>query len=529
VSPDSPYLAALAAGLERLERVLIRVWQIISFLGVLTGVAYAGFVSRPLGFACAAGASAFFIWFVVVGHLADRGEAPASLPTVNAAIEALVPWVFFLAVVWAKGAEYALASWVPPFLYCSAIVSQVVRLRVWAPTILGVSGAVAYPAVYWTFVVERLPASAAEVLINQPTTQHVRAVTLAVSGVVASLLVLGLHAVVLGAESVARERELGGRFRILRDHSVGATGVVYEGEYRPEGGFSRRVAIRRYHPHVTEHAELMQGFRAAAERAARLVHPNFVQVVDFLRAAGNHFLVLEWVDGVSLDALTRGARANRQGLSPELVAYIGLELFTGLAHAHAAALDDEGKPLAVLHRDLAPDAVLVSIAGEVKIGGFAVARALRDFNRHSDGHAGYMPPERAQGVVDARGDLYSVCAILFELLLGRRHVPGEPARPSAMRGELGTEWDELFARGLADAPEARAESALTLLALLARVPRRDATETRAELGRLVEHVRQSHAALSGGWDQPGAGGSRTAPSVPCRAARRPPLRRRRSR
>jgi serine/threonine protein kinase len=141
-------------------------------------------------------------------------------------------------------------------------------------------------------------------LLNQPSTQHARSVTLAASGLIGTLLVFGLHSVIVGAESAARERELGGRFRVVRDYSAGATGVLYEGEYCPEGGFSRKVAIRRFHGHVAEHAELLDGFRQAAFRAAQLVHPNIVQVHDFLRTKGAHYLVLEWVDGVSLDALT---------------------------------------------------------------------------------------------------------------------------------------------------------------------------------------------------------------------------------
>lgn len=480
--------------------MLTRVWQILAVLGVLTGLAYAAFISRSLGFACAVGSSLFLIWFVIAGHLVDRGEAPRALSSVNAVVEALIPWAFLVAVTASKGAEYALGSWVPPFLFCSGIVSQVARLRLWGPAILGLSGALAYPVTYWLFVVERLPPSARDFLLNQPATQHVRSVTLAVSGLIGTLLVLGLHAVIVGAEGAARERELGGKFRIVREHSVGATGVVYEGEYCLEGGFARRVAIRRFHPHVAEHADLMDGFKQAADIGARLVHPNIVQVEDFMRADGAYFLVLEWVEGASLDALTRTARATGQGLAPEVVAYVGLELLAGLAHAHAGALGEDGRPLGELHRDLCPDCLLVSGAGEVKIGGFAVARTLRDFNRVSEGHIGYMPPERASGVVDVRGDLYSAGAILWELLLGRRRAPGESSRPSELRGDLPPTWDAFFARALSDVPEARAESAMELMSLLAAVPRRDASATRAELAALVGHVRASQAARTGAYN-----------------------------
>jgi serine/threonine-protein kinase len=497
---ETPYLSALSSGLGRLERVLLRVWQLLSVLGIATGLAYGVLVSRPLGFACALGSSLFLIWFVVAGHLADRGEAPRSLTGINAAVEALVPWAFMLAISVSKGAEYALASWVPPFLFCSCIVTHVARLRLWAPAVLGLSGALAYPLIYWSFIVARLPPSAHEFLINQPSTQHARTVTLAVSGLVGTFLVMGLHAVVTGAEKAARERELGGRYRIVRDHSSGATGAVYEGEYCPEGGFTRRVAIRRFHSHVAEHADLMHGFCTAAEETARLVHPNIVQVLDFLRAAGSHFLVLEWVDGVSLDALTRSARATRQGFDPELVAYVGLEMLAGLAHAHAGVLGGDGDPVCVLHRDLSPDAVLVSTNGEVKLGGFAVASALREFNRQSEGHVGTMAPECSGGAPDVRSDLYSGGAILWEMLLGRRRAPGESVCVTASRSDLAPEWDAFFARAVADDPEARAGSAMELMSLLAAVPRREASTTRKHLASLVTQLRASHAARTGVFD-----------------------------
>ncbi len=503
---ESPFLIALSSGLERLERILLRVWQLLSLLGIVTGLLYASLVSRPLGYASALGSALFLIWFVIAGNLADRGEAPKSLSSINAAVEALVPWAFLLAIAWSNGPEYALASWVPPFLFCSCIVTHVARLRLWAPAVLGVSGALAYPATYWLFVVDRLPPSAMGFLINQPATQHARSVTLAASGLIGTLLVFGLHAVVVGAEGAARERELGGRFRVVRDHSAGATGVLYEGEYCPEGGFTRRVAIRRFHSDVAEHSELMEGFRKAAFEAAHLVHPNIVQVHDFMRTKGAHYLVLEWVEGVTLDALTRTARATRQGLDPELVAYVGLELFAGLAHAHAAALGPDGQPLRVLHRDLSPDGVLVSVAGEVKLGGFAVAVALRDFNRQSEGHHGYMAPECATGVVDERSDLYSAGAILWELLLGRRRAPGETTLSTEIRPNLTPEWDQFFSRAIAPDPAHRAESAMEAMALLAAVPRREATVTRHELAALVGHVRASQAARTGAYDALSADG-----------------------
>lgn len=495
---DTPYLIAVSAGLQRLERMLLRVWQITCLAGTVTGVLYGLGVSRTLGFGCAAAASAFLVWFVLAGHLFDRGSVPRVLPTLSAAVEAFVPWVFTIVITLSSGAEYALASWVPPFLFCSVLVSHVARLRPWMPFVLGISGALLFPALYWAFVRERIPEDVAGFLVNQPVTQLARSVTLFASGVIASLLVLGLQSAIRGAESAARERDLSGKYRMESEIASGATGVVYLATYCPEGGFEQPVAVRRLHSHISDHAELLDAFREAAALATRLTHPNIVQVRDFLRVGEAHYLVMEWVEGMTLDVLSRITRKAGKGLVPSVVAHVGMELLAGLEHAHVGALGWDGAPLRLLHRDICPERVLVSNTGEVKINGFAVARSLRDFSRTSEGHSGYMPPERAQGIVDERGDLYAVGMVLWELLLGVRRQPGDSTRATAQRADLHPSWDDFFDAALADAPELRAATASDLWALLSRAAETPPLEARQALGDLVVAIREDLAAGGSG-------------------------------
>jgi hypothetical protein len=494
---DTPYLVAVTAGIQRLERMLLRVWQIVCLAGVATGVIYGLTISRPLGFACAAVSSAFLIWFVLAGHLFDRGAVPRLMPTLNAVAEATVPWVFTVVITLSNGAEYALASWVPPFLFCAVLIAHVARLRPWMPVLLGLTGALFFPTLYWLFVRQRLPDDSLAFLINQPTTQVVRSLTLLAAGLIASLLVLGLQSAILGAEGAARESDLAGKYRVLSEVAAGATGVVYQAVYCPEGGVELPVAVRRFHSQVTHHEQMVEAFRDAARTAMLLTHPNIVQVRDFLRAAGAHFLVMEWVDGVTLDVLSRNARASGRGIAPEVVAEIGMEMCAGLEHAHAGALGPDGEPVAALHRDLCPEHVFLSRSGEVKLGGFAVARALRDFNRTSEGHADYMPPERAAGVVDERGDLFSVGVMLWELLLGRRRQSGEEPQVSRERPDLAA-WDSVFTAVLADDPRERVGTASELWSLLAKTSTALPADTRRALGALVRAVGEDVAAGGAG-------------------------------
>ena len=208
-------------------------------------------------------------------------------------------------------------------------------------------------------------------------------------------------------------------------HRLGAGGMAetFVAVRRGPAGFEQRVCIKRILPAYESDLDFVASFLEEARTSAALRHANIVQVVDFgmNESDGSHYLALELVDGMDLRALMQREHA----FDPELVTLVALELAAALAHAHA---EDEGRP-AVVHRDLSPSNVLVSRAGEIKLTDFGIARVIGGAHRTASGvikgKVPYMPPEYIDGgLFDARGDLFSLGVMLFELCHGQRPFDG---------------------------------------------------------------------------------------------------------
>jgi Protein kinase domain len=458
--PDRARETAALAEVQRLERLIVRLWQLTSVFGVVTGAVYALAVSRALGLGCALASALFLTWFALVGYLLDRNRGSRALTTINTLVEAMVPWAFTVVIVLTRGAPYALASWVPPFLFSACIVAYVVRLRPWLPLVFGFVGAVFYPVVYFALMRDRIPEDARQLLINQPATQFTRSFALMGAGMIATLLAVGLRHVVRTAEGSSNVL---GRYRIGRELGSSPTGVVYSARYRPEGGFDRRVMLRRLPPGTSEHAELVLAFRQQAELATHLVHPNIVQVLDFGTADTTHVVITEFADGVTLDPLKQRVLATGTPLDPALVRYIGVSILSALEFAHGGVRDNDGNVTSHFLRDLCPARVFLFRNGLVKIGGFSVPPSIRDLGRARSGHEEYMAPEQRHGICDARSDLYSTAAILWELLVAK---PFRADAALAVEFDANSGWDVFFASALAAEPDQRAASARELSKIL---------------------------------------------------------------
>jgi serine/threonine-protein kinase len=165
-----------------------------------------------------------------------------------------------------------------------------------------------------------------------------------------------------------------------------------------------------------------------AKLAARLSHANVVQVFDLGREDGRLFIAMEYVEGFDLNDLLRRCSRTKIPLPFELGVHVISEALKGLDYAHRR-LDDAGRPLEIVHRDVSPSNLLVSFEGEVKVCDFGIARANDAIDGHEGqeleealkGKAGYMSPEHARGrPIDARADVFAAGIILWELAAGRR-------------------------------------------------------------------------------------------------------------
>jgi serine/threonine-protein kinase len=269
---------------------------------------------------------------------------------------------------------------------------------------------------------------------------------------------------------------LKGRYAIDGQLGVGGMGEVLAGWALGREGFARRVAVKRILSTYSADPQIRALFTREAQLSARLAHPNVIAVLDFdADEAGGLFLVMEYVDGVSLDALARAP------LPVAVAVHIVADLLRGLAHAHGLELPDGTRGL--VHRDVSPHNAMVTWAGMTKLGDFGIAKALHAArSRYSvaRGKPPYMSPEQLRGEsLDGRSDLFSVGAILWELLSGepvfQRDAPMATIKavlmdpipsPRARRPEIPADVEAVTMRLLAREPVHRYESAEAVLAAL---------------------------------------------------------------
>jgi serine/threonine-protein kinase len=502
--------AALAQESRRLDLLVNRVAQVVFGGGALAGVMIALVVSRPVGLSFAAASALYFVASTVLAHFYERGTDRPILHAATAVMEGTMPWVFTLWMTLSRGAGFALSSWIPPLLYAGMLVSGIVRLRPMVCAAGGVAGGVIYALLYLLVIRDHLSTWDAQNVIFEPGLQLSRALLLVFAGGVAALMTVGLRSVVARAERSVRQRDLFSKYQLVRPIAAGGMGEVFEARYCPEGGFERRVAVKRIAPVHAQDRSFVQRFRAEAELTAHLAHPNIVQVMDFGRMGDSYFLAMEYVDGITLTTLLERCAVSGRLLAPDVVGYIGRELLAGLAYAHTARRAD-GAPLRVVHCDLCPNNVLVSRIGEVKIIDFGVARALRSSEAAKQsavrGHVNYLAPEAIRArPIDERTDLHATGLILWELLVGKplfeltdvvrtleAIVAHEPSRVTALRSEVDPAWDDFFVRALARDPKDRFASASEMAEALGEIAGTRNEVAADRVSELVEAFRSSRS------------------------------------
>ncbi len=187
------------------------------------------------------------------------------------------------------------------------------------------------------------------------------------------------------------------------------------------GGASKSVAIKFIAASMAGNDRHRKMFLDEARLSMLLSHSNVVQVFDAGQDGERMYMVMEWVDGLNLSQISQLARASGQALSMSLVGYVIGEVLQGLSYAHT--LRHEGHQLGIIHRDISPHNVLVSLSGEVKLADFGVARLSTEETSgvHIKGKLRYMAPEHLAGRTKSpKVDLFGAGAILHELLAGDR-------------------------------------------------------------------------------------------------------------
>jgi serine/threonine protein kinase len=255
-----------------------------------------------------------------------------------------------------------------------------------------------------------------------------------------------------------------GRYQLLRKIASGGMGQVFLARADGASGFEKLLVIKRVLPHLAEDNEFLQMFLEEARIAARLNHPNLVQIFELGEEGGSSYLAMEYVPGEDLRRLDRLARSKDQRVPLGLACRIIADAAAGLHHAHLAT-DAHGQPLQLVHRDVSPQNILVGYSGAVKLIDFGVAKAAGRAQMTQSGvlkgKVPYFSPEQAQGKsIDHRSDQFALAIVFWELLTGQRLFKADDdlatlervrtcnvAAPSTIT-EVPAELDELVMRAL---------------------------------------------------------------------------------
>lgn len=206
---------------------------------------------------------------------------------------------------------------------------------------------------------------------------------------------------------------------------------VFRAEEPRSVGEPRVVVVKRMLPSLAADPAARAMFEEEAWLASQVRHPNIVEIFGHGTAEERPYISMEFVRGVNLSQITHYLRVNSLELSLGLALYITHELLAGLQAVHDATGAD-GAPLHIVHHDISPSNILLSVHGQVKIGDFGIARTrMRQEHPHAPlnesarGKLGYLAPEQVNGLpADQRADVFSAAVIAAELLMGRSLFSG---------------------------------------------------------------------------------------------------------
>ena len=220
-----------------------------------------------------------------------------------------------------------------------------------------------------------------------------------------------------------------GKYLLLERISVGGMAEVFKAKYFGEEGFEKILAIKRILPSMAEDEQFITMFIDEAKIAGDLSHPNIGQIYELGQIDNGHFIAMEYIWGKDVLQIQNRFRRLRHRMPQAMAGFIASRVCQGLDYAHRKT-DATDSPMHIIHRDVSPQNILCSYAGEVKIIDFGIAKARSRSSKTQagvlKGKFGYMSPEQVRGLpLDQRSDIFSIGTLLFEMATGERLFTGE--------------------------------------------------------------------------------------------------------
>ena len=253
------------------------------------------------------------------------------------------------------------------------------------------------------------------------------------------------------------------RYEIVGQVGTGGMSDVYKAK---DHALGRYVAIKVLKSEFSEDTNFVSKFRTEAQSAAVLEHPNIVNIYDVGSENGIHYIVMEYVEGITLKTYIekKGQLTYKEALS------IAIQVGRGIQAAHAKN---------IVHRDIKPQNIIISTDGKVKVTDFGIARAVSENTIHSDvmGSVHYASPEQARnGYVSNRSDIYSLGIVMYEMVTGRvpfdgdstvavaiQHLQDEMDPPSKYAPNLPISLEKIIQKCTQKSPDRRYDSMESLL------------------------------------------------------------------
>jgi serine/threonine-protein kinase len=267
-----------------------------------------------------------------------------------------------------------------------------------------------------------------------------------------------------------------GKYELLGFLSTGGMAEIFLARQTGIEDFEKLVVVKKILPQLANEEAFVEMFLDEARIAAKLNHPNIVQIYDLGQEGNEYFIAMEYLEGESLGYLVNKAQKEGYKIPPAIAAGIIAQVCDGLDYAHKYK-DVTGKPQDIVHRDVSPQNIIVLFTGLIKLVDFGIAKAASQMHKTCigtlKGKLAYMSPEQCTGKqLDFRSDIFSVGVVLWEILtrqrLFKRGTEAEivnaiKSKPipniREIRPEISPEFEAIVHKALEKNPQERFQSA----------------------------------------------------------------------